>query len=182
MGRFALAGALAAAAVATAVVVPSVLGHDQSAAAYTVTRHTDGSVRVTLRWSELTDTTQLQARLRAAGVPIVIFDTEEAAVPPGTVSPGCARPDAGGPYNARAVEWDSPAANDVNGIIIRPKYFPAHGTFVIQLVRRPGSGFIDETLSRMIVGAPPTCPMIIGGPTKNTFGTHPGSGSGGGSR
>lgn len=69
--RLALAGALAAAVVVTAVagVIPMPWSHGQaSSAAYAVTEKADGTVDVTVRWSQLHNPDALNARLRRAGV------------------------------------------------------------------------------------------------------------------
>ena len=38
--------------------------------------------------------------------------------------PACALPYSGRSYSSRAVEWDTPAANAVGGILIHPDQFP----------------------------------------------------------
>lgn len=69
--RLALAGALTVAVVVTAVagVVPMPWSHGQaSSAAYAVTKNADGTVEVTVRWSQLHHPDALNARLRRVGV------------------------------------------------------------------------------------------------------------------
>jgi len=66
-----------------------------------------------------------------------------------------------------AVQWDFPdRASEVNGIVVRPKYFPAGGTFVIEAFTLPGRHDYSPTLSFMVVGKVPTCvvPMVGSGP------------------
>ena len=153
---------LAGAAVAVALAAPlpwDTGGSGLGSSAYAVSVDPDGSVKITIRWSELSDVAKLQAELDRAGAHVLILtgtttpDTRTA--PP---VPACAIPYSGEGYSARAVTWDFPnAASEVNGIIIRPRYFPAGGTFVIEAYSNPGSTALHPTLSFMAVGAVPSC-------------------------
>jgi hypothetical protein len=62
------------------------------------------------------------------------------------------------------VQWDFPnATSEVNGVIVRPRFFPAHGTFVIEVFYGPGSTDVAAMTSFMAVGAVPTCVVPAGG-------------------
>lgn len=135
-------------------------------AEYTVTRRADGRFRIVIHWSELKNPTKLQAELDAAGAPIRILTgtairgtrDDNPPIPP------CAKPYYGAPYSAKAVQWDFPnRASEVNGIVVRPQYFPEHGTFVIEAYRDPGGHTYSPDLTFMAVGAVPTCvvPLVV---------------------
>lgn len=161
--RVAVGGVLVGAAATAALVLPIPWdGHGPGLGgrAWAVVRHGDGSVGITVRWSELSDPAALQNALDRAGARTrILVGTETGAVPdePSQV-PACAKPYSGRPYNARAVQWDFPkAASEVNGIVIRPHYFPHGGTFVIEAYSPPGQTSYAPVLSFMAVGAVPSC-------------------------
>lgn len=161
--RVAVGALLAAAAALTALVVPMPWDHHGlrlGTRAYAVARRSDGSVEIVLRWSELDDPSGLQAALDAAGARTLVLFGDLIAGPypdPQPQPPSCAVPWYGRNYSPNAVQWDFPdAASEVNGIIIRPQYFPAGGTFVIEAYRVPGSNY-EPQLSFMARGAVPSC-------------------------
>jgi len=138
-------------------------------AAYRVTPHADGSVDIVIRWSQLRDPAKLQADLDAAGAHVrILIGTETIGDPDSSPPvPPCAKPFYGVGYSAKAVQWDFPdRASEVNGIVVRPKYFPAGGTFVIEAFTLPGRHDYSPTLSFMVVGKVPTCvaPVVGSGP------------------
>jgi hypothetical protein len=157
--RVVIGGVLAGAAATVLLAAPMPWDHGggsltQSASA--VTRLKDGSIRVVLRWSELADPARLQAELDRAGARTLVLTTDAEVASPADI-PACALPYYGRPYSARAVEWDTPAANHVDGVIIHPAAFPADATFVIEVQYRPGTTASLGELSFMARGRTPTC-------------------------
>ena len=136
-------------------------------AAFTVTPNADGSVRIVIHWSELADPAALQARLKEVHAPVLIL-TGTATVRrstdgPLSLTPPCALPFSGVGYSSKAVQWDFPdRASEVNGIVVRPKYFPKDGTFVIEAFTSPGEHRYAPVLSFMAVGKVPTCVAPVG--------------------
>jgi hypothetical protein len=132
-------------------------------AAYSVTRSTDGTVHVVVRWSALRDPAALQRALDRAGARVRIFVVRD-----GTTL--CAHGTSGA-YPQGAVEWHAPIdANTENGIVVHPDEFPAGATFVLVVELAPSgstglstlsAGFpqITGTLSYMARGpvTPPSC-------------------------
>jgi hypothetical protein len=167
--RLILGTALASAAAIAAVVIPLSWNRttpNTAPAAFTVTPRPDGSVRFTVRWSELANPSQLQAALDEAHVPVRILIgtiTSSAGTQPDiTTIPACAKPYYGGPYDKRAVQWDFPSSQtEVNGVVVRPKYFPPHGTLVIEAYHDIGSTKISRLDSFMAIGAVPTCTVPL---------------------
>jgi hypothetical protein len=160
--RVAVGGLLAAAAAVAVLVLPMPWDHHGSrlgTAAYAVDRRSDGSVQILLRWDELNDPSGLQHALDAAGArTVVLFGDVIPGTDPGNPPPACAKPWYGRSYSARAVQWDFPdPAAEVNGVIIRPQYFPKDGTFVVEAYRHPGASTYGAELSFMARGAVPTC-------------------------
>lgn len=161
--RIAIGGALAGAAAVAALVLPMPWSHKGLGGdrAYAVVRTADGSVRVVLRWSKLNDPSGLQAALDKAGARTKVLFGKEIVGPypdPMPQPPPCAVPWYGHAYSARAVQWDFPnPQSEVNGVIIRPQYFPKNGTFVIEAYRTPGSTVYSPELSFMARGATPSC-------------------------
>lgn len=120
-----ISGGLVAAAVVTAVALES-SGVDQpriGQAGFVVSRHDDGSVSVTIDWSELSDPAALQRALDAAGARTDVFVRTDGGGP-------CAA-GIGVPYSADAVDWDGPDADPDTALVVHPDNFPANGTFVI---------------------------------------------------
>lgn len=119
-----VSGGLVAAAAVVGVTVASSGGDHASVgqAGFVVTRHADGSVRATIRWSELSDPAALQRALDAAGARTRVFvETGTAPCQVGT----------GVPYSADAVDWDGPDADPENALVVHPDNFPTDGTFVV---------------------------------------------------
>lgn len=160
--RVAVGGVLAAAAAVAVLVVPMPWDHSGpqlGSKAYAVERHSDGSVQIVLHWDELNDPSGLQHALDAAGArTVVLFGDVIPGKDPQNPPPDCAVPWYGRSYSAKAVQWDfADAASEVNGIVIRPQYFPPEGTFVIEAYRHPGYSTYGAELSFMARGAVPTC-------------------------
>jgi hypothetical protein len=130
-------------------------------AAYAVSSEQDGSTRVAVRWSDLVDPARLQADLDRAGAPVRILTGTVYPIGEQRAVPACAQPTHGGPYDSRAVEWDLPTGSDLNGFVIRPKYFPPGGTLVIEVFFRAGQRKLDGSMSYMVVGSPPTCAQPV---------------------
>jgi len=127
--RVALAGGLAAAVLAAAVVAGVFLLSAGTPAAYAVTENADGSVTVEI--DSLTDASGLQAQLRAAGVPAVVV-----YLPPGKT---CAEPwftpaGAGGGTHSSAVgrAADGSTSFTIGGDV------PAGETLVVSAQTGPG--------------------------------------------
>jgi hypothetical protein len=167
--RLILGTALASAVALAAVLVPLSWNRttpNTAPAAFTVTPRPDGSVRFTVRWSELADPSRLQAALDEVHVPvrILIGTTVSRPLPPSgaTKIPACAKPYYGGPYDKRAVQWDFPnKQSEVNGIVVHPRYFPPHGTLVIEVYHDIGSTKVTTLDSFMAIGAVPTCTVPL---------------------
>jgi hypothetical protein len=163
--RVIVGGVLAGAAATVAVAAPMPWDHGanltSSASAVTVGR--DGSVRIVLRWSQLKDPATLQAALNRAGAHTRILTGDSVVSSPAEI-PACALPYSGRSYSSRAVEWDTPAANAVGGILIHPDQFPNGATFIIEAQYAPGTTDLMSTLSFMARGAVPTCAVPSVGP------------------
>ncbi len=160
----ALAGAAAVAAVVAVATMPwQATTPTTKPAAFTVTLGADGSAHFTVHWSQLRDPARLQAALDAASVPVrILVGKVRPGGPAGTI-PACAKPYFGGPYDRRAVQWDFPnPTSEVNGVIVRPQYFPAHGTLVIEVHYDAGSTNLADMMSFMAVGTVPTCAVPNG--------------------
>lgn len=119
-----------------------------TASAYAVTAEPDGSVDVTVRWSELSDPGALQAALRANKVPaVVLLESEPGGcpqprqdgikLPEGTLAPGTGT----SPERQR--------------FTIRPVLIPAGGTVVIGVPRIEGP--ISSATLYVTDQTPPTC-------------------------
>ncbi len=130
-----VAGALgAAAAVAFAVSAALPASHTASGpraqlAAWTVDRHADGSIRVTIR--ELRDPAGLQHRLRADGVPASVTFT-------GQPNPACQGYPGGGSQSQRRHLLSSVVtpAGGRNAMVIHPSALPSGGGLQIDALFR----------------------------------------------
>ena len=156
--KIAVGGLLAAAAVTVALAAPMPWGgHTTNADAYTVQRHSDGSLRVVVHWDQLADPAKLQQALDRAGAPVrVLVGTDGPGQAPSTI-PDCAKPYSGGPYSAAAVSWDSGLNAPDNSFVVHPAAFPKDGTLVIEVFFAPGAHHPTSSLSFMAIGAAPTC-------------------------
>ena len=157
-GRLVVA-ALAAAAVCGAVVAGDVVtwpwSPDASVSmAYGITKHSDGSVDLLIRWDEVKDPSALQDQLRAAGIPAVVIVES----PTGT----CAEPPQDGTqagYGAINTLGSSNPQQHDQGFVIRPSLVPPGSTIVIALPfpgepGGSGNGFVSMYVTDQ---APPTC-------------------------
>jgi hypothetical protein len=156
--RIAVGGLLAAAAVTAALAAPMPWGgHANVADAYTVQRHSDGSLSVVVHWDQLADPAKLQQALDRAGAPVrVLVGTDGPGQVPSTF-PECAKPYSGGPYSAAAVSWDSGLNAPDNSFVVHPAAFPKDGTLVIEVFFAPGVHHPTSSLSFMAIGRAPTC-------------------------
>lgn len=159
-----VSGGLVAAAIVTAIALDTG-GTDQpriGPAGFVVTRHDDGSVTATVRWSALSDPDALQRALDEAGARTKVFvETDTGS--------GCTNDNQSVPYSADAVEWSGPDDSDPDsGLVVHPAKFPSDGTFVVVVTLAGQSGLstlapsfpqITGSLTFMADGpvTPPTC-------------------------
>jgi hypothetical protein len=121
----------------------------------------DGTVRVSIHWSQLSDPAALQAALDDAGARTTVFVSDstnsDCPVPPNTT-----------PYSAAAVHWTSSPNADDAGFVVEPASFPSNGTFVLSAHVAPagqeglstfsaGRTQLESINSFMVVGDVPAC-------------------------
>ena len=165
--RLVLGGVLAGAVATVLLVVPMPWDHGGAglgSSAYAVTSD-GGTVRVTVRWAELSDPSALQAALDRAGARTRVFvETGSGFCAPKARSVG---------YRSGAVDWHIPRdAGAEDGIVLHPDLFPPDGTFVLVVglaqagstatpasTFGPGGPALTGTLSFMAEGpvSPPDC-------------------------
>jgi len=160
--RIAVGGLLGAAAATVALTAPMPWdgSHPSEADAYTIARHSDGSVSVVVHWDQLSDPAKLQQALDAAGAPVRVLTGTET---PGGVSPAnipeCAKPYYGKSYSAAAVSWDDGYNAPDSSFVVHPAAFPKDGTLVIEVFFTPGSQHWASMTSFMAIGRVPTCAL-----------------------
>lgn len=159
--RLALGGAAVLAAGALAVVQPWSAG--VPATAYTVDRHPDGSVSVTIRAPQLTDPAKLNAELAASGTPVLVMamvPAEECTVPPAVDPVFQLPPDPTAEQReaqfARMPVRYEPRAEDVV-ILIQPWKIPAGDTLVLGYTIREDTGGGTTLVWPAVVTAVPAC-------------------------
>lgn len=119
-----------------------------TASAYAVTAEPDGSVGVTVRWSQLSDPGALQAALRANEVPAVVLLESG----PG----GCPQPRQDGiKLPEGALVPGTGSSPDRQRFTIRPVLIPAGGTVVIGVPRIEGPA--SSATLYVTDQTPPTC-------------------------
>ena len=155
--------ALTVACTAAIVAVPVVAGNDHhplASGAYAVTTTPDGSVKITVHWSQATDVAALQKALDAAHARTKVLTATEdrtprigdplpptracAGIRPGTIE----QPD-------EAVTWHS--QKPISGVVIRPNLFPRNETLVLEVVFTRSTGAIADVSSTLAVAPLPTC-------------------------
>lgn len=122
--------------------------------AYGITKHSDGSVDVLIKWGEVKDPSALQAQLRAAGIPVVVLVESPTGI--------CNEPPQEGTmagYAAINTIPTSTAQQREEGFVIRPSLLPPGSTIVIGLPfpgqpLSDGHGFVTMHVTDQ---APPTC-------------------------
>ena len=160
--RIAVGGLLGAAAATVALTAPMPWdgSHPSEADAYTIARHSDGSVSVVVHWDQLSDPAKLQQALNAAGAPVrVLTGPETPGGTPPTSVPACAKPYYGKPYSSAAVSWDSGYNAPDSSFVVHPAAFPQDGTLVIEVFFTPGSQHWASMTSFMAIGRVPTCAL-----------------------
>ncbi|GAA1602545.1 hypothetical protein ACFQY4_30185 [Catellatospora bangladeshensis] len=133
--RLAIGAAAVLTAGALAVVQPWSAG--DPATAYTVDRHPDGSVSVTIRAPQLTDPAKLNAELARSGTPVTVLamvPAERCPVPPG-VDPAFQLPPDPTAEQRDALFARMPVRYELRGeqvvILIQPWKIPAGDTLVL---------------------------------------------------
>jgi hypothetical protein len=157
---------LAAAAVVAALVVvntdaPSTDSTQAlGAAGYRVTAQSDGTVQITVRWSEVRDPKALQRSLdqAQARTKIRVLVAPPRRIPTGSqIAPPISHSDQDanwcgsygqyftGKLNSRTVQYNNSKGED--GIVIRPKYFPTGVTLLVTVTLSPPSSTSSHTSS-----------------------------------
>lgn len=155
--RVALGAVLAGAAatVALAAPMPWDSGAGTSASAFAVTPRSNGDIDVTIDYRDLNDTAALQARLDAAGAPMMVRSGRHCPVGgPGTIPATRDEVEAPGLLAVGAPDAHIPV------FILHPDAFPAGATFVVTVIPAenptPGANY-DAISWEMVRGPVPSC-------------------------